>query len=88
MKKLLFALLILASCTPNKKTDDPSKTLTWYKGNTHTHTILCGHADSHPDTVARWYLDRDYNFLILSEHNLYIDPVWLRSVPQLCQYDR
>ncbi len=46
----------------------------WYKGNTHAHTQLCGHADSTPEEVARWYLDRDYNFLCLSEHNVYIDP--------------
>ncbi|HYG78610.1 MAG TPA: CehA/McbA family metallohydrolase [Planctomycetota bacterium] len=46
----------------------------WYKGNTHTHTILCGHADSEPPVVAQWYIDRGYHFLCLSEHNKYIDP--------------
>ncbi|MBT6330150.1 MAG: CehA/McbA family metallohydrolase [Kordiimonadaceae bacterium] len=46
----------------------------WYKGNTHVHTTLSGHADTTPDEVAKWYLDRDYNFLILSEHNKFIDP--------------
>lgn len=47
---------------------------TWYKGNTHSHTELSGHADSSPEYVAKWYLDRGYNFLILSEHNRFIDP--------------
>ena len=46
----------------------------WYKGNTHSHTELSGHADSSPDYVARWYHDRGYNFLILSEHNRFINP--------------
>lgn len=46
----------------------------WYKGNTHVHTVLSGHADSSPEYVARWYLDRGYNFLILSEHNQFINP--------------
>ena len=46
----------------------------WYKGNTHVHTVLCGHADSTPEVVAQWYHDQGYNFLILSEHNKYIDP--------------
>lgn len=46
----------------------------WYKGNTHVHTVLSGHADSSPEYVARWYLDRGYNFLILSEHNIFINP--------------
>ena len=47
---------------------------TWYKGNTHSHTELSGHGDSSPEHVAQWYLDRGYNFLILSEHNRFIDP--------------
>ncbi|MDA0348684.1 MAG: CehA/McbA family metallohydrolase [Verrucomicrobia bacterium] len=46
----------------------------WYRGNTHAHTILCGHADSTPEAVTKWYHDRGYNFLILSEHNKFIDP--------------
>ena len=47
---------------------------TWYKGNTHAHTTLCGHADSKPPVVAQWYHDHGYNFVILSEHNKFIDP--------------
>ena len=46
----------------------------WYRGNTHAHTVLCGHADSSPEAVTKWYHDRGYNFLILSEHNIFIDP--------------
>lgn len=46
----------------------------WFKGNTHAHTVLCGHADSSPETVTAWYHDHGYNFLILSEHNKFIDP--------------
>ena len=45
----------------------------WYRGNTHVHTVLCGHADSSPAAVAAWYLDRGYHFLCLSEHNRFID---------------
>jgi hypothetical protein len=46
----------------------------WFKGNTHCHTKLCGHADSTPEVVAQWYHDHGYNFVILSEHNKFIDP--------------
>jgi len=46
----------------------------WYRGNTHAHTVICGHADSEPEVVACWYLDHGYNFLILSEHNYFINP--------------
>lgn len=47
---------------------------TWYRGNTHAHTVICGHADSPPEVVTQWYHDHGYNFLILSEHNHFIDP--------------
>jgi len=50
----------------------------WYKGNTHVHTVLCGHADSTPEVVAQWYHDRGYNFLVLSEHNKFIDPATVK----------
>jgi hypothetical protein len=46
----------------------------WYKGNTHAHTELCGHADSSPEAVTEWYHDHGYQFLVLSEHNIFIDP--------------
>jgi len=46
----------------------------WYRGNTHSHTILSGHGDTAPEQVAAWYLDHGYNFLVLSEHNKFIDP--------------
>lgn len=61
----LFLLLCLSGCAQKKQ---------WYKGNTHTHTVLCGHADSTPEAVTKWYHDRGYNFLVLSEHNIFIDP--------------
>ena len=60
---LLF--LIFQGCRDDTK---------WYRGNTHAHTVICGHADSSPEIVTRWYHDHGYNFLILSEHNHFIDP--------------
>jgi len=73
MKYIALAVLLIAACTTGKREQTAARHA-WFKGNTHTHTVLCGHADSHPDTVAMWYLERDYNFLILSEHNTFIDP--------------
>lgn len=66
-------LLFLTSCKPESQTVEEEPTV-WFKGNTHAHTVICGHADTSPDTVALWYLERDYHFLILSEHNHFIDP--------------
>jgi predicted metal-dependent phosphoesterase TrpH len=42
----------------------------WYKGNTHTHTTESD-GDSSPEDVTRWYAERDYNFLVLSDHNMH-----------------
>ena len=41
----------------------------WYKGNTHTHTLESD-GDSTPDEVTRWYHERGYHFLVLSDHNV------------------
>jgi predicted metal-dependent phosphoesterase TrpH len=40
----------------------------WYKGNTHAHTTKSDGNET-PRRVARWYLDHEYNFLVLSDHN-------------------
>ncbi|MFK7790117.1 MAG: CehA/McbA family metallohydrolase [Phycisphaeraceae bacterium] len=64
---LLLSVLLFFGCAQTQST-------TWYRGNTHTHTVICGHADSPPELVAAWYHDRGYHFVILSEHNHFIDP--------------
>ena len=45
----------------------------WLKGNTHTHTLESD-GDSPPDTVAMWYKKHGYNFLVISDHNVWVDP--------------
>ena len=52
---------------PNGRQSSPSVT-TWYKGNTHTHT-LNSDGDSTPDDVVRWYRSHGYRFLVLTDHN-------------------
>lgn len=66
----LYMLLICSGCASM----EAGRASHWYRGNTHTHTVLCGHADTAPKDVAAWYHDHGYNFLILSEHNKFIDP--------------
>jgi len=51
--------------------------LQWFMGNTHVHTTL-GDGDSPPETVVQWYHDHGYNFLVLSEHNFFIDPATVK----------
>jgi predicted metal-dependent phosphoesterase TrpH len=56
-----------------------SQALRWYKGNTHTHTINSD-GDSTPDEVVRWYRERGYNFLVLSDHNYLTEVDGLNAV--------
>ncbi|MDO8501309.1 MAG: serine hydrolase [Gemmatimonadaceae bacterium] len=48
----------------------------WLKGNTHTHTLESD-GDSPPELVAMWYKSRGYNFLVLSDHNVWVNPAKL-----------
>src|SRR5688500_3023741 len=73
---LLLCLGILAGAA--RAEGDAPPAAQWYRGNTHAHTVRCGHADSEPEAVARWYLDRRYHFLCLSEHNQFIDPATVK----------
>lgn len=52
----------------NDKNNNDSSELQWFKGNTHTHT-LNSDGDSPPGTVAQWYRDHFYDFLVLTDHN-------------------
>lgn len=51
----------------------------WYKGNTHAHT-LNSDGDSPPGVVAQWYKAHGYQFLVLSDHNVFTDPATLGAV--------
>ena len=51
----------------------------WLKGNTHTHTTNSD-GDTGPEAVARWYKNRKYDFLVLSDHNVFTDPATLASL--------
>jgi hypothetical protein len=45
----------------------------WYKGNTHAHTLKSD-GDSTPEEVTKWYRDKGYNFLFITDHET-ITPV-------------
>ena len=59
---------IAAPAVPSQPPGDRSA-WRWYKGNTHTHTLESD-GDSTPDEVTRWYKERGYHFLVLSDHNV------------------
>lgn len=84
---VLAAVAVCACATPES---DPSASYslepvpwaaddTWFKGNTHTHTTESD-GDSSPEYVARWYKDHGYDFLVLSDHNVFTDPATLAQL--------
>lgn len=62
---LLACLLLSAPITCLAQDDDAR----WYRGNTHTHT-LWSDGDAPPEHAVKWYVDNDYDFLVLSDHNV------------------
>jgi len=57
--------------------DSTGQSFMWFKGNLHTHTANSD-GDSSPVTVAKWYRDHDYDFLVISDHNVLTDPAPLQ----------
>ena len=83
----LATVVLLGACTPpapgggsDSGTDlvfeIPTWSGSWYKGNTHTHTTESD-GDSSPDYVVNWYRNQGYDFLVLTDHNVFTDPAGL-----------
>ena len=53
----------------------------WYKGNLHTHTFWSD-GKAFPEEAIAWYKSRGYNFLGLSDHNMFQDDPdsWIAAV--------
>lgn len=66
---LMLCLACGAPAGAQPATPDPGR---WFKGNTHSHAktwLPIPHGDSSPRRMARWYKERGYQFLCLSDHN-------------------
>jgi hypothetical protein len=66
-----FALAVASASAlspPAQPAPPASPGARWFKGNLHTHTVNSD-GDSTPDDVVRWYRERDYQFLALTDHN-------------------
>ena len=55
----------------------------WYKGNLHTHTFWSD-GKAFPEEAVTWYKSRGYNFLGLSDHNIFQDEPdsWITAVKE------
>ncbi len=59
----VFAISILSTI------DAQESKSRWYKGNLHTHS-LWSDGNDFPDMIVRWYVNHDYQFLALTDHNI------------------
>ena len=66
---LTISMLQTPSVSTPPAVQGPEAGPTWLRGNTHTHT-LWSDGDAPPETAIAWYVDHDYDFLVLSDHNL------------------
>jgi hypothetical protein len=66
---LVCTLIVAGACQPvSVTTGDVAPTDTWWRGNTHTHT-LWSDGDDFPEAVADWYKRNGYQFLAITDHN-------------------
>lgn len=71
---LLMALPVSSTLAQGARFEVPERQQgRWFKGNTHAHTDKSD-GDSPPEVVARWYKSHGYQFLVLSDHNVFTDP--------------
>ena len=62
----LFVLFVFAGAVQVEAQDSKPQ---WYKGNLHTHS-LWSDGNDFPDMIVRWYVQHDYQFLALTDHNI------------------
>jgi hypothetical protein len=68
----------LSGCSGNGRPEGASGR--WYKGNLHTHS-LWSDGDDFPERISKWYRDRGYHFLGISDHNtLHHGERWVKYV--------
>jgi predicted metal-dependent phosphoesterase TrpH len=70
---VVFFFLMLAPAAAQVFEVPVGEGASWFKGNTHTHTLESD-GDSPPDTVIHWYKKHGYNFLVVSDHNVFVNP--------------
>jgi hypothetical protein len=69
--KILLLILVTISlvCSTLVKAESTPNQVRWWKGNTHAHSWWSD-GDAPPELVADWYKNNNYNFLVISDHNV------------------
>lgn len=68
---LASVLAFLPTSTPRSTSADTLKAdgaRKWYRGNMHTHS-LWSDGDNFLENIALWYREKDYDFLVFTDHN-------------------
>jgi len=66
--KLIIAIVLLFVFMP-LAADSQKPATFWFKGQTHAHTVNSD-GDDFPRRVVRWYRDHNYNFLVITDHDV------------------
>ena len=69
MPHRISSRILLSSLAVCLATASCGSTRSWYKGNTHTHT-LWSDGNGAPELVISYYTENNYDFLVLSDHNI------------------
>ena len=72
LKPSLITLVLVTCLTPLLHAEELSEGngRKWYKGNLHSHS-LWSDGDDYPEMIGLWYKEHGYNFLTLSDHNVF-----------------
>lgn len=72
----IFGILWLQSDPPQPAnaadTLEAKGDLKWFRGNIHTHS-LWSDGDDYPEMIAAWYKEKNYDFLVFTDHNVLHD---------------
>ena len=64
-----LAVIVLLSSFWNGDAFGQDDELNWYRGNLHTHS-LWSDGNDFPEMITKWYVDKGYHFLALTDHNI------------------
>lgn len=69
MHKLTVLIALTISTRLVSVRADDFDTRSWFKGNTHTHS-LWSDGNDFPESIFAWYKDNGYHFVAMSDHNV------------------
>jgi len=67
--KYFYIYLVLFLSSICQASENNFNDRNWWKGNLHSHS-LWSDGDAPPEEIVSWYLENNYNFLVLSEHDI------------------